>query len=112
MPQQKLAASRTDAIDPKQNFEFGAARFRRRMYCRESGHWLGSRLTAFVRWGTVCSSVRRLLLRRATSRTDKTSNDPCLPVQRSPQRQAFRNASRSALIVSACVVGIPCGKLL
>ena len=28
------------------------------------------------------------------------------------RRQAFRNASRSALIVSACVVGMPCGKPL
>ena len=29
-----------------------------------------------------------------------------------PRRQAFRNASKSALIVSACVVGMPCGKPL
>ena len=29
-----------------------------------------------------------------------------------PKRQAFMNASRSALIVSACVVGMPCGKPL
>jgi predicted ATPase len=29
-----------------------------------------------------------------------------------PRRQPFMNASRSALIVSACVVGIPCGKPL
>ena len=29
-----------------------------------------------------------------------------------PRRQAFMKASRSALIVSACVVGMPCGKPL
>ena len=29
-----------------------------------------------------------------------------------PKRQAFMNASKSALIVSACVVGMPCGKPL
>jgi hypothetical protein len=28
------------------------------------------------------------------------------------QRQAFMNVSRSTLIVSACVVGMPCGKPL
>jgi hypothetical protein len=29
-----------------------------------------------------------------------------------PRNYTFRKASRSALIVSACVVGIPCGKSL
>ncbi|THD56215.1 MAG: hypothetical protein E8A46_04140 [Bradyrhizobium sp.] len=29
-----------------------------------------------------------------------------------PKRQAFRNASRSALMVAASVVGMPCGKPL
>jgi hypothetical protein len=61
----------------------------------------------------VAPAILRGLRYDATAvEASSASSETIFPALTSARRQAFRNISRSALIVSACVVGMPCGKPL
>jgi hypothetical protein len=60
-------------------------------------------------------AILRLVFAGAPTARSAAVAIPAAPVgatSRMPRPQVFRKARRSALIVAACVVGMPCGKSL
>jgi hypothetical protein len=66
------------------------------------------KVVASERFGACGNKVKVVQTKRTGSQTRNCEKSSL----RKTHRQLLMNASRSALIVSACVVGIPCGKLL